>query len=389
MKKALLLILFTLQVSHALVIFDNNGNLTQEYYTLDFSSGDRPSNGEIILDDGKRFLFVDFLGAGSSTNVLKVQDPDSLDFYALRLPIKNDRFNKYTLQTYPILQKYSIRIPTLYSSFSDKYILNEIIDFDFNMDYFFENLPNLPEDIKLEAQNALFDFANKTAMFSEISDFNGTQLVYSSKEKSWILLDWTNQVLLFRSNKKDSLFTEEYLFVEPDPMEFSEEAKLLLAEVKEEIYKTRMTFLIKDNNFFEKAIYNPTKEKIFKVKNYLWKSFDFKEKFRSYFFIDNLEIIEKMSLTPKEIDALTQDFKFINSEALPILKMQLKGTETLEEFVTILKKNPYVFIPYKKDLLIELKDHFERVGGNEVDFQNLLNDFETKAGACFKKVDIF
>lgn len=391
MNKIVLLILFTLRASFALTIFDENGNLTPEYYAMDFREGETPKNGKIKLDDGREFLFLDFLGAGNTTNILKVQDPKNHQIFALRLPIRNDRYIRYTLQTYPILQNYSVTIPELFSAIDAKYVLNEVIDFDFDMDFFFENFSsqNISQETKEEAQKALLNFSRQTAMFAEISDFNATQLVYSTKRKSWILLDWSNQAILFNKNKEDSLFSEKYLFVESNPNEFSEEANNFLDKIKNDIQATRSLFLKEDEDFFRDLTLLPSKEKILKAKDYLWKSHNFKEAFRQHFLIDHIDILNQMSFSANDIQEIKKSFKFIDAEAVPLLKLQLQLVTNKDQFISMLKEDSFVFKFNKKDLLVELKDHFYKLGGSEAEISALQEFFSTNNGACFKRIDSF
>lgn len=61
---------------------------------------------------------------------------------------------------------------------------------------------SIAKPLQKKMLRSLLDFAKKTAIFTEIGDFNITQFTYDIENNRWVLFDWVNQhIKLYNENK--------------------------------------------------------------------------------------------------------------------------------------------------------------------------------------------
>lgn len=165
--------------------------------------------GDILtFDNQTRYQFIDYLGAGNTTQIIEVaavDNPNNPGPFAMRLPKANGIFQNhifelpyYEFLNFFISNKAPLEkanlIPQVHSELSGQYILLDKVNIDFNLTQFLNYSLPISAHIRTTAEDALLDFSEKVAPFIEIGDFWTDQVVFDGEK--WILLDFVNASLL-------------------------------------------------------------------------------------------------------------------------------------------------------------------------------------------------
>jgi len=190
-------------------LLDSHGLLKKSYVSdKPFEVGDR-----LIFSGDDIFIFKEELGRGNTTSILRVSRANSTEEFALRVPQTSTKIkdtnrsisylNEY-ISGYQELLVQGVPTPNVLEYSENHYALISIVDFDFVYSDLFNPMSEMPQDIKIEAESALLEFARKTAMFKIIGDFHSEQLVYNAETKEWTLLDWVD------SHYKINLISDDF-----------------------------------------------------------------------------------------------------------------------------------------------------------------------------------
>lgn len=186
-----------------LELFDPNGAPVAGYREL----LDSLQDGDVLCFNGcrERFEFVSRLGHGYTTQIFRVRDDRGRDL-ALRVPISEGstdyqtvrhvtpfvNYIDYFVRGHRQLRSTGIRMPAIYSFRSQQFVAVERIGFEFTLDDFLGRPDTIPPKVLRQAEEQLYRFAEKVALFERIGDFGARQLVYSERLGDWVLLDMTD-----------------------------------------------------------------------------------------------------------------------------------------------------------------------------------------------------
>lgn len=388
MKKIVLLFLISIQVI-AVNVFDENGRLLADYTRLNFESGAELPVDILRVDDDTVFKVQRFLGAGNTTKIFSVTKENGTDEYALRLPKSDPHYIYSTNQLYPVLEMYNIPIPKRYTGVESKYILSEVVDISFDLEEFFSKvITSENQKIIDEAKNALLNFAKKTAMFSDLGDFNGTQVVYSEKNKEWVLLDWTNSFELFNPMRRDPLISGDRVFSHDRSKVLSESGREILDEIKLVTIQSREELLKIDEDIFNSLKRNPA-DKVKEAIYYSWKSRKYREMFREQFLIDDTSNLEKIDLTSEDFKFIRNTYKFFDSEGQSILGVELRKAKSIGEFASIIMNDNSLFSFAKREVVESNKQYFLDLGGSVEEFSTLKDMVDKNFSNCKESMKLF
>ena len=159
------------------------------------------SIGHQIQVDEIPYSVLKELGSGNTSRVFEISHNGKS--FALRVPKHEGNFNTFSKYVdyidafklgHKILEKQNVRVPKIHNYESSKFLLVEQLElknsFDLEKLFFYEE--NIDLKVRKQALDSLTDFIKSIAPFSEIRDFNLSQLVFSPFENQWILLDWTH-----------------------------------------------------------------------------------------------------------------------------------------------------------------------------------------------------
>lgn len=199
---------------------DDIYEFSKEYNQL--VSGTDIKEGDILTIGEYKFTYLESLGAGTSSKLLKVKllEPNHLvGEFALRIPLNNDYYNQsQTLLTREFmelhnkgtaaLQESGIAIADTLLHEKETFMLHNIVEHDFNLGVFLQKEKYIESKVSTsKVTKALVDFAKQTYLFENIADFHPGQLVYSIKDNKWTLLDWSESHIM-----ADSSLTNEHIF---------------------------------------------------------------------------------------------------------------------------------------------------------------------------------
>lgn len=177
--------------------------------------------GDILrFSDSSEFIFSRTLGEGRTTRILAVypiQDGIvSTALYALRIPASKKILHPNTLKIpardfidkydagFEILSTHGVPVPMIDDYLYNEFVLTDIVQTDINGYTFFAHPESIPKNLLIEAEQALYVFAKHLVPFASIGDFKAEQIVYSKKEKRWILIDWADKTELIDPSKPHS-----------------------------------------------------------------------------------------------------------------------------------------------------------------------------------------
>ncbi|EQC50885.1 hypothetical protein [Bacteriovorax sp. DB6_IX] len=157
------------------------------------------------------YRIIKSLGKGNTTRVFLVENEQGE--FALRIPLSSGNFNTFSRYEdyidafylgHRALETQRIRVPKIYEFESQNYLLVEKLEledsFDLKEFFFYKNkiLDKSGSQHYIKAREKLVDFMKTLAPFKDVKDFHLKQLVYSPKQESWLLVDWTLSHELFK-----------------------------------------------------------------------------------------------------------------------------------------------------------------------------------------------
>jgi hypothetical protein len=166
-------------------------------------------SGDILtFDNQTRYQFIDYLGAGNTTQIIEVaaiDNPTNPGPFAMRLPKANGIFHNHVFELpyYEFLNFFMRNkaplekaklIPQVHSELAGQYVLLDKVNLDFNLTQFLNFSIPIGDNIRTAAEDALLEFSEKLAPFIEIGDFWTDQVVFDGEK--WILLDFVHANLL-------------------------------------------------------------------------------------------------------------------------------------------------------------------------------------------------
>lgn len=157
------------------------------------------------------YRIIKSLGKGNTTRVFLVENEQGE--FALRIPLSSGNFNTFSRYEdyidafylgHQALETQRIRVPKIYEFESQNYLLVEKLEledsFDLKEFFFYKDKiqDKLGSQHYIKAREKLVDFMKTLAPFKDVKDFHLKQLVYSPKQESWLLVDWTLSHELFK-----------------------------------------------------------------------------------------------------------------------------------------------------------------------------------------------
>jgi esterase/lipase superfamily enzyme len=150
---------------------------------------------------------------GSQTLIFELKDYPE---YVIRIPNEKalQRGINQTLLGYKKIEFLGPSVVKIIDGLENEYaIVEKLPD---NHITFLELIINesFAEELQNKMVNALLRFVKKTAIFSEIGDFNLTQITYDIHKDAWVLFDWNDQHSYISHKKinKSSSFSWKSLF---------------------------------------------------------------------------------------------------------------------------------------------------------------------------------
>lgn len=383
MRYFLLFILVSTQI-FAIDVFDQDGLLSLEYKKSKLTSGAVFKLREDLEVEVNRFL-----GAGNTTDIYSVTRVGHEGEYALRLPKNDPHYIYSTNQLYPILEHYNVEIPKRYTGRNSNFILTEVVDISFDMTTLFEEvLEGNDKKLISEASEALKYFFKNTAMFESIGDFNGSQLVYSKKNKKWILLDWINSYQLFNPFRNQVLITKENITILDQSKVLSDKAVTLLEEIKILIKDERVVLEEIDEGFYN-SLSTIDSGKFKEAINFKWNTTTYKEKFKEEYLINKLNTIKNLDLSKNDFRRIREMFKFYDSESAPLLTLQIRMAKTKKEFIESILMDNSLFSFAKREILDKSKEHFIELGGTLEEINEIQKLLDKDFSTCKESMKLF
>ena len=158
-------------------------------------------NDVLVFDDGisrKSYKIGRKLGAGNTTLVIELADDPTK---VIRIPLRSGIFKPLEIPYTTIMRTFQNGVSTLeqsgipsvkmHDSMQGQFAVVDRVKTEYRFDRFLHD-EDLPPKLRQEMTDALVDFARRSAVLTEISDFRPDQFVYDAKSKQWILFDWTN-----------------------------------------------------------------------------------------------------------------------------------------------------------------------------------------------------
>ncbi|EPZ49913.1 hypothetical protein M902_1082 [Bacteriovorax sp. BAL6_X] len=218
-KSIFLLFILNLSVWSADLHLFNADESFNDNFAQSILSGDLKANEVIHLKD-KNVIFKEILGSGNTTIILKVYDEELQRELALRLPHGNQekrytifdgkKFIDYSYQGFEELDESKLSIPKIHDYEKSAYLLVDLIENDYDLKEYLSKSSSMTNIEKTEVEDALIDFAKKSAIYQSIGDFHSEQIVYSKALKKWYLLDWSSGHTLARLPSSPTLFSDHF-----------------------------------------------------------------------------------------------------------------------------------------------------------------------------------
>lgn len=220
MNKLLLLLSLSFAVFSAdLHLFNSEGEFNSDFANQIISGDLKPD--EFIHLKNRVVTYKSKLGSGNTTMILRVQDHDSGNELALRLPYGNpeknfstydgQRFIDYSYNGFKDLEETSLPIPKIHAYHESSYLLVDIVEHDFTLRHFLVHNELYDNEVRERIASSLIQFAKDSAIYEQIGDFHLEQLVYSTQKNKWFLLDWTDNHQLARLPSSPKIFSS-FLF---------------------------------------------------------------------------------------------------------------------------------------------------------------------------------
>ncbi|MCB0349830.1 MAG: hypothetical protein KDD38_01525 [Bdellovibrionales bacterium] len=246
-------------------LFDKQKKAIENYIQV---THEKLNQGDILkFSNEAEFVYSHKLGEGFTTEVLAVYPIErgiiSSRLYALRIPSSDEVLrpfaaaipirsfiNKY-YDGYYVLQEHNLPIPFLYDHLSEEYNLTELVQYDLTGHDFFINPEGHSRELLQKAERALIQLAKAVAKFDTIGDFKASQIVYSIEQDRWIILDWTDNNILYNGKSSrtvhhpfDKLFRNSLATVSGEMKAFTERVvspreEKILAHLTEVILEER------------------------------------------------------------------------------------------------------------------------------------------------------
>lgn len=354
-------------------LYDRYGLQIKNYKSVvaDMKSGDI-----IHFDNKKSFELVNRLGGGGTTQVYSVKWTDSsgnLKTSAIRLAkstgiagksstVYNTFLNVFS-DTHSILEELNVPIPEIYESVKSRYILVEKLDIvnGETLQTFLENFQNSSLSA-FEFKDRIDAFKNlvtKTSHVSEISDFKLEQVLYDSRNKRWVIADWTYPFVTSSLVKSEFLFNDK-LLEEAIGGESTDVVKHFLEEVslinKKYALDNFPEFLSERNKLFKLIQKNDPKNIVPIINKLNIKPFsEINDPIISNFYKDNIEDLLKMDVinTRQKINLLQPGIQLIESER--IRNLLLDTTHSSGEYIELIRASIWSSYPTSFEFFFKLQ----------------------------------
>ncbi|OFZ18731.1 MAG: hypothetical protein A2X94_05975 [Bdellovibrionales bacterium GWB1_55_8] len=173
---------------------------------------------ELVFSNGDVQRIGQLVGTGNTTLIFELaNDSEKL----IRIPKGRDwaeftetRYMEY-MSSYQIgaeaLRDQGVPIVKIHDQLAGEFTIVERIPGEMSLRDFLNRPPGA--EGAQEMQDALVEFARKTAGFQEIGDFHPGQLFYHTGRKEWVLVDWSSAHLPLVPTSEDMLSRSRSLFV--------------------------------------------------------------------------------------------------------------------------------------------------------------------------------